>query len=114
MDRSSSHQRETARALTLLRLATLFEATTLALLVFIAVPLKHLAGWPHVTSVLGPVHGLAFLLYFWMLMNYGSSLGLLRREWISAGLSAFIPLMGFFTERHLARKQADLATAATG
>jgi Domain of unknown function (DUF3817) len=45
--------------------ASLVEGLTLVLLVCVAVPLRHLAGWPVVTAVMGPVHGLAFLFYVW-------------------------------------------------
>lgn len=48
--------------LTRLRIAGLFEGTTLLFLLLIAVPLKHLAGYPEIVSAAGPVHGLAFVL----------------------------------------------------
>ncbi len=46
-----------------LKIVSLVEGTTLLLLVFIAVPLKHLAGWKAMSSVMGPIHELAFLAY---------------------------------------------------
>ena len=48
-----------------LRLASIAEALTLAVLVAVAVPLKHLAGWEQGVRYLGPVHGFAFLFYLW-------------------------------------------------
>lgn len=36
------------------------EATTLLLLIGIAVPLKHLSDWPFGVQVMGPMHGVAF------------------------------------------------------
>ncbi len=42
-----------------LELASLVEATTLVLLVGVAVPLKHFAGQPTAVAVMGPIHGLA-------------------------------------------------------
>lgn len=41
------------------------EGFTLLTLVGIAVPLKRLAGIPEVSRVLGPIHGIVFLLYMW-------------------------------------------------
>jgi integral membrane protein len=52
-----------------LRLAALLEGTTLLALIFVAVPLKHLAGQPEATTWLGPVHGGAFLFYLWTLVS---------------------------------------------
>jgi integral membrane protein len=47
-----------------LRLAGRAEVVSLALLVGVAVPLKHLAGDPALVRVLGPVHGVLFVCYF--------------------------------------------------
>lgn len=46
-----------------LRLAGLIEGCTLVALVCIAGPLKHLAGIPVVSALLGPMHGIAFVAY---------------------------------------------------
>lgn len=53
-----------------LRIASWIEGATLVLLVMVAVPLKRLAGVPEAVSVLGPVHGAAFLTYLLMLAWY--------------------------------------------
>lgn len=50
-------------ALRRLRRLSWIEGATLLLLVGVAVPLKRLAGWPDGVTLLGPVHGAAFLLY---------------------------------------------------
>ncbi|WP_258157991.1 DUF3817 domain-containing protein [Rhizobium sp. TH2] len=60
---------EDRRQLRRMRLASVLEATTLAVLVFVAVPLKHVFGMPQFVSAMGPVHGLAFLFYIWMLIQ---------------------------------------------
>lgn len=52
--------------LALLRAFCLVEAVTLLTLLLVAVPLKHLAGYALAVSVMGPVHGFAFLLFGWM------------------------------------------------
>ncbi|OCO99620.1 MULTISPECIES: DUF3817 domain-containing protein [unclassified Ensifer] len=53
----------------LLRIAAIGEGTTLLLLVFVGVPLKHGFGIAEVTRWLGPLHGLAFLTYIWAVIN---------------------------------------------
>lgn len=94
-----------------MRLASILEATTLAVLVFIAVPLKHAFGMPQVVSVMGPVHGLAFLFYIWMLIQSHFQIGWTSREWVRMIACAFIPLAGFVNERLLKHRQDALATA---
>ena len=52
-----------------MRAVSLIEGSTLLLLVLVAVPLKHVADLPVATRIMGPIHGLAFLSYGWMLVR---------------------------------------------
>lgn len=86
-----------------LRYMAFAEAVTLVTLICIAVPLKHLADMPVATSVMGPIHGIAFLLFVWIVIRSWAE-GLIG-GW-GAGrlvLGAFIPFAGFVNERWLAR-----------
>ena len=56
-------QNEELSQLRRMRAVSLLEGTTLLLLLGVAVPLKHLAGMPVATSIMGPIHGIAFVLY---------------------------------------------------
>lgn len=94
-----------------MRIASLLEASTLSLLVFVAVPLKRVFGMPEMVSVLGPIHGLAFLFYIWMLVQSHFQFGWSGREWLRMVACAFIPLAGFINERLLKRRQDALAPA---
>lgn len=86
-----------------LRIAAAAEATTLLLLVGVAVPLKHLADWPTAVQVLGPIHGLAFVAYLWLvLQSLGAGL-LSRGEAVRLVLSAFVPVAGYLAARSLGR-----------
>lgn len=88
---------------------SLLEGTTLAGLVVVAVPLKHLAGYPAATSVMGPVHGFVFLLYVWMLAQAVSAGGWSRMETAQAALAACIPFGAFLLAGMLKRKEAAMA-----
>ena len=88
------------------------EGTTLATLVCIAVPLKHLAGWPLVSSALGPVHGLAFLAYLWTVVETVSGGGWSKREIARLVAVAFVPFGGFTNGSLLRRKAASFAAPA--
>lgn len=74
-----------------LRLASLAEASTLLLLVLVAVPLKRLAGWPLGVSVMGPLHGAAFLIYAAMVLRHLTDRRIAHREAAQLLLAAFVP-----------------------
>lgn len=99
------------RQLGRMRIASVLEATTLAILVLVAVPLKHAFGMPGLVAIMGPIHGLAFLFYIWMLIQSHFQIGWSTREWVRMVLCAFIPLAGFVNERLLKHRQDALAAA---
>lgn len=86
-----------------LRWAALAEAVTLLALLCVAVPLKHVAGLPLATTIVGPVHGLTFLVFSWFTVRSWSE-GLI--DWKAAMrlfIGAMIPFGGFINERWLRR-----------
>ncbi|PGH57723.1 hypothetical protein CRT60_06990 [Azospirillum palustre] len=97
---------EERRQMLQMRTACLVEGGTLILLLFVAVPLKHLAGFPGAVKAMGPVHGLAFLTYFWMLTRMVSSGGWSRGETIKLFAAAMVPFGAFFSARTLTRRAA--------
>lgn len=62
-------------ALRQLRWLAALEGASLALLVFVAVPLKHALGWPLGVRVLGSVHGVLFLAFVVALARAASERG---------------------------------------
>ncbi|MDY0071618.1 MAG: DUF3817 domain-containing protein [Thauera sp.] len=93
-----------------MRVASLVEGATLVLLLGVAVPLKHFAGMPTATTLLGPIHGLAFIFYFWTLVGSISGYGWSRSERVFMVLAALIPFGAFACERRLAKREATLAS----
>jgi integral membrane protein len=91
-----------------LEIASFAEATTLLLLVCVAVPLKHLAGYVGAVHIMGPVHGMVFLAYIWMAVQTIAGGGWSRAETTRLFIGAFVPLGGFFNLSLLARKMASL------
>lgn len=78
-----------------LRVASFAEGATLIALLLVAVPLKRLAGLPEAVSVMGPIHGAAFLIYLAMVLFY-SSKGHLRPMAVPGLLlAAFVPFGAF-------------------
>ncbi len=105
---SLMNRTEEADQLRKMRVVSQFEGTTLILLVFIAVPLKHLMGLSTATAVMGPIHGIAFVFYIWMLIQTLSSLDFSKADAAWMILAAFVPFGGFLSGRALARRQAFL------
>lgn len=86
-----------------LRIACLIEAATLVGLVCIAAPLKHLAGYGLPVSVLGPIHGLAFLAFLWTAIHAASSGSLRHGEFWRLLAASVVPFGGFFSAARLSR-----------
>lgn len=98
--------------LTRLRLAGALEGTTLVLLL-VAVPLKYLADEPGVVSVLGPVHGIAFVLYVMAVLDNFAGGGWHKGEMARVGFVALLPFGTFFNDHWLARRQARATAEGT-
>ncbi|MEM9342287.1 MAG: DUF3817 domain-containing protein [Pseudomonadota bacterium] len=84
--------------------AAIFEAVTLLALFCVAMPLKYWADLPQAVSYMGPLHGLAFMVFMWFVIRSWaegsiSALGALRLF-----IGAFIPFGGFINERWLRRQ----------
>lgn len=68
-----------------LRQAALCEGATLVLLLAVAVPVKHLAAYSGMVTVMGPVHGMAFLYYLWTITSNVSA-----EDWTGAEVAQLI------------------------
>lgn len=96
-----------------LRLASMAEASTLLLLLLVAVPLKHLLGFPEATRLLGPVHGAAFIAYIWcVIAAVTADDSWSRREIARLILAAFVPFGGFANIPLFRRKAAAISAQA--
>ncbi|AMV48302.1 DUF3817 domain-containing protein [Paraburkholderia caribensis] len=88
-----------------LRIVATVEATTLVVLVFIAVPLKYLGGTPAAVKWLGPVHGITFVIYLWMVVTAAASREWRRAEVVRLIVAAIVPFGGFLNVAWLARRR---------
>lgn len=95
-----------------LEVMSIIEATTLVLLVFIAVPLRHLGDWPYGSKLLGPIHGIAFLIYTWMALQTVSGGGWRPREMARLFVGAFVPFGGYLNIRWLRERKRRLTDTA--
>jgi integral membrane protein len=94
-------------ALRLLRLVAFLEGLSFVGLLFIAVPLKHLAGLPFAVHVIGSVHGFLFVLFLGALLRAS-----IERQWPPqrswlAFASSLIPFGTFVFDQSLRREIAN-------
>lgn len=97
------------RQLSRLQLLSLIEGATLILLVFVCMPLKHFAGLPLGSKIMGPVHGLAFLAYVWTVVETVSGGGWKAGEIVRLVVAAFVPFGTFANHGLLTDKRRRLS-----
>lgn len=95
-----------------LEAASLVEGTTLLLLVLVAVPLKHALHVSAAVTVMGPVHGLAFLFYVWCAVEAAAGGGWSRREIARLFVAALVPFAGLTNLAVLRNRAAAAAGRA--
>lgn len=95
-----------------LRVVAILEGISFLVLLFIAMPLKYLAGLPLAVRFVGLAHGLLFLGFVHFLIAVH-----VEKQWpISRSLAAFVasllPFGPFVLDRKLAAEEASAAGAA--
>ena len=85
-----------------LRLVGTIEGISTLVLFFIAMPLKYLAGIPMAVSVIGPIHGVLFLLLATMCLLAVERVPIGRRLGMAGIAGAFFPFGPFIVDRWLA------------
>lgn len=90
-----------------LRHLILIEGVSFLVLLFVAVPLKHLAGMPQAVSVAGWLHGLLCVLVIVMLVRVMSSANWRRRRAWLVFIGAMLPFGPFVINHRLKRYQLE-------
>ena len=109
---SKMNRPEHSGSLLRLRLAVALEGATLITLVLIASPLKRFADLPMATQIMGPVHGLAFLIFLYVLVEAVAARTIDRRAGLRLFIGALVPFGGVINERWLARRTSDKGSMA--
>jgi integral membrane protein len=91
-----------------LRITGIAEGISFVTLLFIAMPIKYLAGNPQVVLYVGWIHGLLFLLYILALLNVKINLEWNFRKTIIAFLASLIPFGTFILDKSLRREEIKL------
>lgn len=101
-------------ALRHLRLVAFLEGTSFLVLLFVAMPLKYLAGLPLAVRIVGTVHGVLFLVFLAALYRAGK-----ERRWpygrlLIAFVASIVPFGTFMFDRSLRREIAELTPSVDG
>ena len=88
-----------------LRVVGIAEGVSYLILLFIAVPLKRIGGHPEAVQVIGPIHGLLFVLYVLTIIQAKTEYGWPFGKTALALLASLIPGGTFYADykvfRHL-------------
>ena len=100
--------------LRVLRIASLSEGATLLLLLLVAVPLKRMADLPMAVSIVGPLHGAAFLVYSTLVLQALLTRLVSTAEAARLMVAAFIPFGAWMVAGLLRRpRPAPVADKST-
>ncbi|QTR49539.1 DUF3817 domain-containing protein [Candidatus Thiothrix anitrata] len=79
----------------------ILEGSTLLLLLFLAVPAKRLFGYPEAVTLVGSIHGAAFIVYVVALIAFFAGKHLNFRQLGMGLFAAFIPFGSFVFEHKI-------------
>jgi integral membrane protein len=80
------------------RLINKIEGYSFLLLLFIAMPLKYLAGLPIATKIAGMLHGILFIAFIYQLVIATEETPFSKKEAFIFFIASIIPFGSFYTE----------------
>ncbi|MDQ6797746.1 MAG: DUF3817 domain-containing protein [Actinomycetota bacterium] len=99
----------------LLRYRVMADIVGVALLVLVVVgmPLEYLADQPAVVNVLGPLHGLLYIVYLLAALDLSRRAHLRLAQMVAMAAAGFLPFLAFIVERRMTtRLMPQLAPSA--
>lgn len=91
------------------RIVSFAEGVSYILLVFLAMPLKYMAGEPLMVRIFGSIHGFLVILFVLMMLHAARSCGWRLPRVLFALGSSLVPFGAFVLERSLKKEQEALA-----
>ena len=90
------------------RMAAITEGISFIVLLFIAMPLKYIAGDPRAVLYVGWVHGLLFMVYILILIIVAIKLEWKFKKTVIAFLASLIPFGTFILDKSLKKEERAL------
>ncbi len=107
-------------ALTRYRVLAYVVGTGLATLCFVGVPLQYVAGIPQVDSIVGPIHGIFYMVYLLTAVDLARRARFTLLQMAAMVGAGFVPLLAFVVERRVTKRiratfpEIDARPAAEG
>jgi integral membrane protein len=92
-----------------LRLIALLEGASFLVLLFVAMPLKYLAGVPLAVRIAGSIHGILFIVFVLVLIQVSITRSWPFRRSLIAFVSSIVPFGTFVFDRSLRHEIAGIA-----
>lgn len=83
----------------------------LLLLVGVAMPLRYGAGEPGMVMVLGPIHGLLYIVYLLAALDLGRRAQFTVLEMLAVVAAGLFPFLAFYVERRMTERLAGRVPA---
>ena len=87
------------------RLINKIEGFSFLTLLFIAMPLKYLAGFPIATKIVGMIHGVLFIWFIMQLVASSQSVPFSKKESLLFFVMSLVPFGTFYTDKICATKE---------
>lgn len=101
---------EVVNSIQRLRIAGLIEGVSFLLLVFIAMPMKHMMGMPLAVKIVGWIHGILFMAFCWLLLQTMITARWKMSQAALVFLAALVPCGPFVIDKRL---KAEIAQKET-
>jgi integral membrane protein len=88
------------------RIINKIEGYSFLILLFLAMPLKYVMGFPVATKIAGMVHGILFLIFIYQLLEARSEEGFGKKETLWYFILSLVPFGSFYTDKLLRTKYA--------
>ncbi len=82
------------------------EGYSYIVLIFFAMPLKYIFGYPIATKIFGGIHGILFIAFVYQLIIAAKSVPFTKKESFLYFLLSLIPFGSFYTEKLLKDRAA--------
>jgi len=87
------------------RLINKIEGYSFLILLFIAMPLKYLAGFPIATKIVGMIHGILFFAFIYQLIVATEDSPFSKKEAVVFFIASIIPFGSFYTDKVCQKKE---------
>jgi integral membrane protein len=82
------------------------EGYSYLILLFLAMPLKYIMGYPVATKIAGMIHGILFIIFVYQLLEARSEEGFGKKETLWYFILSLVPFGSFYTDRLLKSRYA--------